>query len=266
MSKEEKEILKFKISEGVKKFLQSVDNLFFIKRSKKYKETVNNKTIEEMQLWTNKIITTRCNNNSYVTGGIKAAETKRNNVDENGKNDLEKAAEKMVETRRKNGSFKTGALKGKETKLNDIDENGLNSYQRSAKKGLEKKDIKNISLKAAETMKNTFDENGINLKEKRLKKRHETMSKIDDDGLSGYQKARLKQDKTVYYNVIIYNSNDEIIQEFKKSTKKDIFEQSIIPMTIFWYLKGVYIIGKHTNKNNIKFEGFYIKRKRIKND
>lgn len=121
----------------------------------------------------------------------------------------------------------------------------------------------------AKTMEETILENGLSIKEDRIKRGQETMKKIGEDGLTGYQRAGLKLalvDKRIFYNVKIYNENNELYEQVFNMQRDEIIEKyKYLPIKTLWY-GNVYTISKNTRKENKQYKGYYlIKEKLSKN-
>ena len=263
LTEDEKKILNDKNSKSVKKFFSEQDSSFFEKKTKAWENTVNQKSLSEIKIWREKIIETRKKNNSYVSGGIKAVKTMRETICENGYSIKENASIKMKQTRIKDNSFITGAKKSSETKRNTLNEEGKNIYQVAYEKGLMKKDAKEIAIKAAKTMRETICENGLSINENRLNKRNAKMKEIGDDGLTGYQRARLKQDRRIFYSVKIFDNNENELEFYEKIQKKELEQNSKYPITLLWNGEK-FNISKNTRIYNKKFEGYYLVKQGIK--
>lgn len=254
---------------GLRKFYDEiVDEEFFKNRGAIFKQTLNNRTQEEWDKINEKMIASRLSNNinSYIDGGKKAAETAKNNILENGLSAKENGTIKMIETRINNGSYQNEEIKNKrkDTMYSKIDENGLNGFQQAYWKGRESIDTKEVSLKAAETMNNTILENGLSIKENRLKNRHNTMSTIGEDGLSGYQRAALNRthDTRVFYKIQIFNSNNEICESYDEIQIDELLSISGIPIKLLWSGK-IYKISKNTRKQNKQYAGYYLIKEKL---
>lgn len=257
---------------GMRRFYDEIaDAEFFENRTNALLETLSKRSQEEWDEINEKNKSTRLNNNpnSFSDAGNKAAYTTKNTILESGLSIKETATIKMLETRLNNNSYITGTIKGRDTMYNKIDEYGLNGYQQAYLKGRENVDAKEVSLKAAKTMEETILENGLSIKEDRIKRGQETMKKIGEYGLTGYQRAGLKLalvDKRIFYNVKIYNENNELYEQVFNMQRDEIIEKyKYLPIKTLWY-GNVYTISKNSRKENKQYKGYYlIKEKLSKN-
>lgn len=176
--------------------------------------------------------------------------------DENGYTMAYKRSLVMAETRRKLGSFHTGALKGAETKRNQINENGVNELKRIALAGKEtrKKDIDKFGNDSYQRMiikrQKDIDSTGLNsIQRAALKNIARKRADIDESGLNALQRAALKGNKRRYLtlkkNGTFNKSKGEefvykkLIGKFGKSDVYRQYRSKVYPFNCDFYVKSI---------------------------
>ena len=148
--------------------------------------------------------------------------------DENGNTMAYKRSLIMAETRRKLNSFHTGALKGAETKRKNIDSYGINELTKIALVGREtrKKDIDEFGHNSYQRMiikrQQDIDSNGLNsIQRAALKNVIKQKANIDENGLNGFQRAALKGNPKRYATLKQNNS-------YNKSKSEELAYKKLI--------------------------------------
>ena len=177
--------------------------------------------------------------------------TKKNNIDKDGLNGLQRVARKAIQTKRK-----------------DIDENGLDGIQRGTNKAM-------ISAKTR------IDENGNNAYQRASIKGLNTKRKdIDENGLDGIQRGTLHAVQTVQkrYNVDCYFQTEEYKNymkqpEVQKRTQQKVYNtkkkngtfnisnpENIVYQALVYKFDFEDIIPQYKDKERYNFAcDFYIK-------
>ena len=178
-------------------------------------------------------------------------ETKRNNIDENGLNGLQRAARKAVKTKRadidENGldGIQRETKKAMKTARGRIDENGKNSYERAAEKGIE-------------TKRNTIDKNGLNIIQKSIINAENT--NLKRRGAKCYFQTQEYKDYMSQPEIKIKTYKKIYESKKKNGTSNTSNLEDIIYQALVYKFDFDNIIPQYKNKEKYNFAcDFYIK-------
>lgn len=208
----------------------------------------------------------------------KGLETKRNNIDEDGKNSFQRMGEKSSKTRTailEDGSTiaKRAARKMSETKLSDIDENGLNMFERASRKAMITKKTKicengktifeNSRINLDKNKREKLDEMGKNVYQVTSEKAAATMREKDENGISIYdrnaEKGRQTKQKMAKRYDVYHISGEKVYSKLTITDIRGISDSLRYKRSKDDYLaKALYIRNKFINLGWHRLIGLYI--------